>query len=151
MQLKYIKCTLIPVAVATLILSGCASSPVVDKPSPTQIGDIMRPTMTTGAGYALGDALTEDDTGGPIGALAGLVTGLVWNEVSEKNQNSAYAEGYAQGARDAETQVLNDMWTNQTENGPPGESANYPNGRYEGVDRTPYGSMEFPTHTNIIR
>jgi hypothetical protein len=137
---------------AVLVFSGCATSPIQPDRKPISIGDVVRPVLATGAGLAAGDALSDGEPEGQIlGGIAGLVSGLVWNGVSESQRDSAYAEGYAQGLRDAETDTLNQYWETQTQEGTPGQNAVYPNGQYEGVDRTPEGSLEFPSHTNIKR
>jgi|GEM_PF-6660806 len=130
-------------------LTGCNSSPLDPPHEPATAGDVARPVITTGLGAALGNEAGGQD-GAVVGGLLGLGTGLAWNKVDEAGKQEAYREGYAQGAREKEADMLQDIWEAEYESGE-SEAAAYPNGTYEGVERTPIGSPEFPDYTSQSR
>jgi hypothetical protein len=95
------------------LLSGCASSPVGQPtayPTPAQAVVL---AAGTGGGALLGNSINHK-YGAPVGAVVGLGAGLLTDMYFTDKEKSAYAEGYAQGARETRAAMLKQYWEEQT-------------------------------------
>lgn len=132
---------------SVILLSGCATNRSPLEPYPKQGGATVRSAATmavgTAAGAAAGAALADNkEAGAAAGAAVGLISSALLSRHMSKKQAETEAEAYERGRREANVELMQKYWHQQTlaprDESESGEATkpreiHYPQGTYEGI------------------
>lgn len=99
-------------SLASLILGGCATSPV-DYQKRSKASTATTLAVATGAGAAIGQQI-DSTYGAPAGAVVGLAAGYVVDKVASGNAERIRAEAIEQGRREERLKVMQKYWQEKT-------------------------------------